>query len=144
MSKENFEGLWQGYSDGNRNAPHAKNQPWYLYRNFRGPVAPYYPEPKRQPQVYNRWTNDVLTKNFLRFCNRWVFPNKKMRAFMCVLTAYSIEKFWDGVLFSIVRYNNMDGTMEHAYRKEREWKAFQVEEKARRKALGLDEDEDEE
>ena len=63
---------------------------------------------------------------------------------MCVLTAYSIEKFWDNVLFSIVRYNNMDGTMEHAYRKEREWKAFQVEEKARRKALGLDEDEDEE
>ena len=62
---------------------------------------------------------------------------------MCVLTAYSIEKFWNSVLYSIVRYNNLEGTMEHAYRKEREWKVFQEEEKARRKALGLDEDDEE-
>ena len=143
MSKDLFEGLWQGYADNTRNAPPAKNQPWFLYRNFKGPVAPIYPEPKRQPQVYQRWTNDALTKNFLRQCNKWLFFSKKMRAFMCVLTAYSIEKFWNSVLYSIVRYNNLEGTMEHAYRKEREWKVFQEEEKARRKALGLDEDDEE-
>ena len=143
MSKELFEGLWQGYGESNRTAPHAKNQPWFLYRNFKGPVAPLYQEPKKLPQVYNRWTNDYLTKNFLRLCNRWLFCNKKMRAFVCVVTAFSLEKFWNGVLYSIVRYNNMDGTMEIAYRKERDWKIFQEEEKARRKALGLD-DEDEE
>lgn len=144
MSNPLFDGLWQGYGDSNKTAPHAKNQPWFLYRNFKGPVAPLYQEPKRQPQVYNRWTNDVLTKNALRFCNRWLFGSKKMRAFMCVLTAYSIEKFWNWTLFSLVRYNNLEGTMEYAYRKEKEWKVHKAEEKAKRKALGLDDDDEEE
>lgn len=62
---------------------------------------------------------------------------------MCVLTAFSLEKLWNNLLYSIVRFNNMEGTMEYAYRKEKEWKVFQEEEKARRKAAGLDEDEDE-
>lgn len=143
MSSNLFEGLWQGYGNSNSTAPHAKNQPWFLYRNFRGPVAPIYPEPRRQPQVYNRWTNDAFTKNFLRFCNRWLFSSKKMRTFMCVLTAFSLEKLWNSLLYGIVRFNNMEGTMEYAYRKENEWKVFQAEEKARRKAAGLDDDEDE-
>lgn len=63
---------------------------------------------------------------------------------MCVLTAYSIEKFWNWFLFSLVRFNNLENTMEYAYRKEKEWKVHKAEEKARRKALGLDDDEDEE
>ena len=142
MSKESYKGLWQGYSNP-ESAPHPKNQPWFRYQNFKGPVTPIYQEPKSHPQVYNRWTNDAYTKNFLRFCNSWLFSSKKTRAFITILTAFSIEKFWESVLYSIVRYNNLEGTMRHAHFKEEEWKRLQSEEKARRKELGLD-DEDEE
>lgn len=137
------KGLWENYPDGNRYAPHAKNQPWFIYRNPRGPVQGVIPVPQRQPQVYNRWIADPFSKAFYRWCNRWLFCNKKTRTFLCVLTAVLTEKFWNYTLYSIVQYNNQECTMEYAYRKEREWKEFQEAEKERRRALGLpDEDED--
>ena len=63
---------------------------------------------------------------------------------MCVLTAFTMEKVFNNMLFAISRYNNLENTMEYAYRKEKEWKIKQEEEKARRKALGLHDDDEEE
>ena len=143
MASENYKGLWQGYGDQHRGAAYAKNQPWYFYRNFRGPVATVIPEPARRPQVYDRWVSDPYTKAFLRWCNRWLFCNKKMRAFLCVASAFAMEKGLNSFLNGVVRYNNMECTMEFAYRKEREWAEHLEAEKARRRALGLpEEDED--
>lgn len=143
MSADQFQGLWQGYSD-NQSAPRAKNQPWYLYRNFRGPVSTVIPKPERKPQVYNRWTADPYTKAFFRGCNKWLFCNKKMRIFLMILTSFLTEKFWNKTLYGLVRYNNMECSMEYAYKKEREWAEQLEAERARRRALGLPEDPDDE
>lgn len=142
---EQLKGLWQGYSaEELKNAPHAKNQPWFIYRNFKGPVPTVIPEPRRLPQVYDRWTADPYTKSFLRWCNRWLFCNRKMRAFVCVVTAMALEKFWTKSLHALVRYNNQECTMEYAIRKEREWAEYLAAEKERRRALGLPEEDEEE
>ena len=66
-----------------------------------------------------------------------------MRAFVLVSLAFATEKFWNWTLGSIVRYNNMECTMEFAYKKEREWREFQEAEYERKKALGLLDDDDE-
>jgi len=117
-----LNGYWQGYTDGHVGVPHAKNNPKFLYRNAQGPVPTVIPTPRRLPPVYNRWFADPWTKAALRWCNRWLYCNRKMRALTTVVAAITVEKFWNEVLFSIVRYNNMECTMEFAYRKEREWK----------------------
>ena len=139
----NFKGLWQGYTDGNVGVASSKNNPNFLYRNFRGPVPFVVPEPRRLPQVHDRWTADPFSKAFYRACNRWLFCNSKMRAFVLVSLAFATEKFWNWTLGSIVRYNNMECTMEFAYKKEREWREFQEAEYERKKALGLLDDDDE-
>lgn len=143
MSADQYKDLWKGYADGNKGAPHAKNHPWYLYRNFRGPVPTVITEPKRQPQVYNRWTSDARTKSALRWCNRWLFCNRKMRLFVTLVAAITIEKTDKWILYSITRYNNMECTMEFAYKKEREFREAVEAEKARRRALGLPEEDEE-
>jgi hypothetical protein len=61
-----------------------------------------------------------------------------------VLTAFTVEKFWTGFLAGIVRYNNLECTMEYAIHKEKEWAAGIEAEKARRRALGLPEEDEEE
>ena len=144
MASDLFKGLWEGYADKNRMAPYAKNQPWYYYRNFRGPTTTIIPEPVKRPQVYNRWVSDPYTKAFLRWCNRWLFCNKKIRAFVCVSTAFLLEKELNYFLYGLVRYNNMECTMEFAFRKEKEWRDAIEAEKARRRALGLPEEDEEE
>mmetsp|Transcript_14074 Transcript_14074/g.14133 ORF Transcript_14074/g.14133 Transcript_14074/m.14133 type:complete len:152 (+) Transcript_14074:18-473(+) len=144
MAAEQYKDYWKGYTDGHKGAAHAKNQPWYLYRNFRGPVQTVVPEPKRQPQVYNRWTNDARTKAALRWAGKWLFATRKQRLFMVILAAFTVEKFDTWLLHSITRYNNLECTMEYAYKKEREWKEHLEAERARRRALGLPEDGEEE
>jgi hypothetical protein len=97
----------------------------------------------RQPQVYNRWTSDPFSKQFYRFCNRWLFCNKKTRTFLCIFAAFVTEKFWNSTLYGITRYNNYECTLEYAVQKEREWREFKEAERERRRALGLpEEDED--
>ena len=139
---EHLKGLWENYPDGNRFAPRAKNSPWYIYRNPRGPVHSVIPTPQRQPQVYNRWTADPYSKAFYRWCNRWLFCNKKTRLFLAISVAILTEKFWQKTLESIVTYNNYECTLEFALRKEREWTEFLDAERERRRALGLPEDDD--
>lgn len=141
---DQLKGLWTGYADGNATAPHAKNYPWYIYRNYKGPVQMVIPEPKRSPQVYNRWTADPKTKAILRWCNKWLFFSRKSRAFLCVLTAFTVDKFWTNALEGIVSYNNLECTMEYAINKEKEWADAIEAEKARRRALGLPEEDEEE
>jgi hypothetical protein len=120
----NYKGFWKGYPDNNVGAPHAKNNPAFIYRNPLGPVPFVVPEPRRMPQVYDKWTADPYSKSFYRFCNRYLFNNSKIRGFMMIATAVAMEKIFNKSLGLLVRYNNMECTMEFAYRKEKEWRDF--------------------
>jgi len=141
---DQLKGLWTGYADGNAHAPHAKNYPWYIYRNYKGPVQHVVPEPKRLPPVWNRWTADPGTKALLRWMNKYLFFSRKSRAFLCIVTAITVEKFWTKTIAAIVQYNNLECTMEYAINKEKEWADAIEAEKARRRALGLPEEDEEE